>query len=194
MCDRSIVLKRGSVDFDGDTREGIGRYLSDAVLTGDGEVDLRDHPMRRGNALPLLESIRLLDASNMPATSFAAGEKIHFEFTFNPVVNLEKPEFGIGVDDSGGLRIFSLATYLSNSTLPPLRTPCKVVCSVDELALAPGRYYLSLSAGDLHNTLIDAIDHAVAFDVEAGDYFGNGRTSTPGLGRVMVRSAWKATA
>lgn len=191
MCARSIVLKNGSLDFDGETRTGIGRYLSDAIQSNSGEVDLRTHPMRKANCLPLLQSIRMLDASNIPKASFVAGEKVQFEFTFEPVTPLENPEFGVGVDDSSGMRVFSVATYLSNSSLPPLRTPCKVVCSIDELHLAPGRYYLSLSAGSLHHTLIDAIEHAVTFDVEATDFYGNGRSASSDMGRFLVRSTWK---
>ena len=114
-----------------------------------------------------------------------------FEFTFDPVVNLRSPEFGIGVDDWMGSRIFSITTYFSDSELPSLDRQCRVTCSIDEIPLAPGRYTLSLSAGTSHNPLIDALDNAMSFDIESVDFFGNGRIPDPGLGRVLVRSRWE---
>ena len=91
-----------------------------------------------------------------------------------------------------GSRIFSITTYFSGSELPSLEHPCRIICHLDEVPLAPGRYTLSLSAGTSHNPLIDALDSAMSFDVESVDFFGNGRIPDPGLGRVLVRSRWEA--
>ncbi|MCI0562441.1 MAG: Wzt carbohydrate-binding domain-containing protein, partial [Nitrososphaera sp.] len=98
-----------------------------------------------------------------------------------------------GVDDNMGTRIFSLATYLSDVELSPLNHTSRVICYLDQLSLAPGRYHLSLSAGTPHNTMIDAIENAVSFEVVADDFFGNGRIMSSGFGKVMVRSHWETT-
>jgi hypothetical protein len=100
------------------------------------------------------------------------------------------PQFGIGFEDCHGSRVFSVATYLSTSKLPELGGRCRVRCSISELALTPGRYWLSLSAGTAGNPLVDALDEAVALEIEGGDFFGNGKIPSTALGRVLVRSDW----
>src|SRR5262249_21213510 len=146
---------------------------------------------RHHGALPLLKAIRLLDGSGVPKGRFVTGEKMMIELTFDPVAPLANPQFGVGVEDSQGSRVFAVATYLADSRLPPLREPCRVVCHIEELILAPGRYVLSLSAGDAYNTLMDRLDCAVAFDVDHGNYLGSGSNVTAGLGKVLVRSRWE---
>ena len=65
---------------------------------------------------------------------------------------------------------------------------------IAELPIAAGRYILFLSAGTVQDKLIDALDHVIAFDVEAGNFYGNGRTPPPGYGMIRVRSRWSVVA
>jgi lipopolysaccharide transport system ATP-binding protein len=191
LCERVIVIANGQVQYAGQTWEGVNSYRQIASDLCEGEVDLSFHPSRPPGAIPLLKAIRLLDESGNPKGRFVTGEKIMFEFTFDPVIPLAKPQFGVGVEDSQGTRIFAVATYLADSQLPPLQKPCKVICHIEELLLAPGRYILSLSAGDPYNTLMDRLDCAVAFVVDQGNYFGNGSNVSAGLGKILVRSRWE---
>jgi len=193
LCERVILITNGQVQYEGQTYEGVNSYHQLGYAMCEGEVDLSFHPARRPEALPLLKTIRLLDGSGTPKGRFMAGEKMMIEFTFDPVIHLANPQFGVGVEDSQGSRIFAVATYLANSQLPPLRGPCKVTCHIEELILAPGRYILSLSAGEPDNTLLDALECAVAFEVDHGNYFGNGSNVTAGLGKILVRSRWEKT-
>ena len=191
LCGRALLLDRGKVNYIGDVDNGIAVYLDSGIISHEGDVDLSSHPTRRTEALPLLKRARLLDNDGNVKDRFYCGEPMNIEFTFDPVVNLRAPQFGIGVDDWMGSRIFSITTYFSSSELPSLEHPCRVICHIDEIPLAPGRYTLSLSAGTPHNPLIDALDNAMSFDVESVDFFGNGRIPDPGLGRVLVRSRWE---
>jgi lipopolysaccharide transport system ATP-binding protein len=193
LCERVILITNGQIQYEGQTYEGVNSYHQLGYAMCEGEVDLSFHPARRPEALPLLKTIRLLDGSGAPKGRFMAGEKMMIEFTFDPVIHLANPQFGVGVEDSQGSRIFAVATYLANSQLPPLRGPCKVTCHIEELILAPGRYILSLSAGEPDNTLLDALECAVAFEVDHGNYFGNGSNVTAGLGKILVRSRWEKT-
>lgn len=192
LCDRVILIGRGQVEYDGETNVGIDRYMGTSMRAEYGEVDLSSHPMRGEGCLPLLKAIRLLDSEDNPKAKFSPREPMKVEFTFDPVIPLDEPQFGIGVDDSLGMRVFSLATYLSDVSLSPLKQPSKVTCYLDQISLEPGRYHLSLSAGTHRNTLIDMIENAVSFEVVPDDFFGNGLAIPAGLGRVLVRSRWEA--
>jgi lipopolysaccharide transport system ATP-binding protein len=190
LCDRVVLLERGRVAYVGAADEGVKRYLDTGANAGGGETDLRGHPARRPGCPTVLERVRFLDRDGRVRDRFQSGEAVILEFAVNPPGPLADPQFGIGVDDWTGARVFSLATYLSHSRLPALRGPCTVRCGVAELPLAPGRYLLSLSAGTPQNPCLDALDQAVALEVEPSDYYGNGRLA-PGLGRVLVRSVWE---
>ena len=192
LCGRGILFADGQVDFAGGVDECIAVYMDSGIMSHEGDVDLSAHPTRRFDALPLLKRVRLLDRDGKVKDRFGCGEAMQIEFTFDPVITLRAPQFGIGVDDWMGSRIFSLTTYFSDSELPSLEKPCVVSCHLDELPLAPGRYTLSLSAGNLHNPTIDALDNAVSFDVDSVDYYGNGRTPEAAFGRILVRSRWES--
>jgi lipopolysaccharide transport system ATP-binding protein len=193
LCERVIVITNGQIKYAGSTYEGVNLYYQAGFNPCEGEVDLSFHPSRQTGASPLLKAIRLLDRSGAAKGRFMAGEKMMIELTIDPVVPLANPQFGVGVEDSQGARIFAVDTYLANSQLPSLQAPCKVTCHIEELILVPGRYILSLSAGDPANTLMDRLPCAVAFEVDHGNYFGNGRNVAAGLGKVLVRSRWEKT-
>src|SRR5262249_11968405 len=191
LCERVILITNGQVQYVGPTYEGVNLYHQDGPALCEGEIDLSFHPSRRPGCLPLLKAVRLLDRSGTAKGRFMSGEKMIIELTFDPIIPLVSPQFGVGVEDSQGSRVFAVATYLANSHLPLLQEPCKIMCHIEELILAPGRYILSLSAGEHNNTLIDWIEWAVSFEVDQGNFFGNGSNITPGLGKVLVRSSWE---
>jgi lipopolysaccharide transport system ATP-binding protein len=193
LCGRVILIGNGQVEYSGGTNDGIDRYMATAKILTSGEMDLAAHPMREKGKIPLLRAIRLLDNNGVSKSRFSPREPMRIELTFDPIVDLDDPQFGIGVDDSLGTRIFSLATYLSDAVLVPLKQPSRVICSIDQLSLAPGRYHLSLSAGTIRNMLMDAIENAVSFEVAADDFFGNGRSIPAGLGKTLVRSRWESS-
>ncbi len=115
------------------------------------------------------------------------------ELLVDPIVPLSAPHFGISFDDALGIRLFTVATYLSESCLPRLTKRSAVRCSIECLPLVPGKYVLSLNAGTVGGWL-DELDQALGFEVQHGDFFGNGRPSNKTLGRMLVRSKWSTTA
>jgi len=192
LCDQGLLLTDGQVSYAGGVEECVAAYMDTGIISHEGDVDLTAHPTRRSEALPLLQRVRLLDKDDNVKDRFYCGEPVKIEFTFEPVVNLRSPQFGIGVDDWTGSRIFSLTTYFSDSELPSLEKACRVSCQIDELPLAPGRYNLSFSVGNAQNPLIDALDNAISFDVDSVDYYGNGRSPEASYGRILVRSRWES--
>jgi lipopolysaccharide transport system ATP-binding protein len=194
LCSQVLVLDAGQIRFIGDTQEGIVHYLTMFNTIEDGEMNLSLHPNRRKGAVPILRKIRLLDKNNVAKSQFMSGELVRIELTCDRPSALAQPHFGIGVDDWVGTRIFSLLTRNAGVQLAPSTGSFKVICQINELPLVPGQYTLSLSVGTVHETLLDALDNAVAIRVEAGDFFGSGKLPAANLGRVLVRSEWSVEA
>jgi lipopolysaccharide transport system ATP-binding protein len=65
-----------------------------------------------------------------------------------------------------------------------------LLCRIDELPLAPGRYSLTLNAGPQGGQWADVIDQALWFEVVPTDFYGNGKLPNPDWGRCLIRSRW----
>lgn len=191
LCGKVMFLDQGRIRSYVSADVGISEYMATTAGTVAGDVDLSHHPNRRRNTLPLLQRVRLLNSNQTPTSLFNSGDPLHIELTVAPGDILENPQFGIGVDSNLGVRIFSLITQVLPIPLPRIQETCTASCQIDELPLAPGQYTLSLSAGVHSESLLDAIDHAVTFNVEAGDFFGSGKVTRQGHGNVLVRAQWK---
>ncbi|MEW6577698.1 MAG: ABC transporter ATP-binding protein [Chloroflexota bacterium] len=190
LCDRVAVLDRGNVRYLGEANEGVARYVNNMIAQSDGDVDLRMHSARRKGCTPILQRARLLGEDGNVRSQFLSGESWRIEMSCFLDAPLQDFQIGIGVDDWFQSRVFSLTTLTAGAKLAPATHTFKVVCVVDDLPLAPGHYTLSLSAGTSHAPLLDALDHAVTFYVEASDFFGSGKLPSANLGRVLVRSKW----
>jgi hypothetical protein len=66
--------------------------------------------------------------------------------------------------------------------------------TIDELALPPGRYFLSLFAGPAQRRKTDLLNDVMAFDVVSHDYYHNGCAPNPVRGQFLVRSHWSCVA
>jgi lipopolysaccharide transport system ATP-binding protein len=199
LCTRTVVLNNGQVDYVGSTTEGVRRYMEMAGTVQAADLDLSAHASRRRGYRPHIRRIRLLNESGEVTDRFQSGEGMTIELTCDPPASVAAPQFAVGVHDWMGMRVFTLGSYLSTSELPTLQAPTRILCQVHELPLLPGRYTLSLALGIFHDhfldgrdhdRLLDVLDHAVMFEIEPGDFFGNGRTPRAGLGCVLVRSRW----
>ncbi|HJT77939.1 MAG TPA: ABC transporter ATP-binding protein [Gemmataceae bacterium] len=200
LCARGIVLQGGEVVYAGNATDAVKCYLENAGTDRGADINLENHPSRRRWCQPYIRGVRLLNRDGLPTDRFLCGEAMTVEVRCDPVKPVADPQIGIGVHDWMGMRIFTVATYLSNSSLPPLEGPSTFRCHVDELPLVPGRYALSFHLGHYHEHcldgqeyagLLDVLDHAVSFEVEPSDFFGTGRIPKAGLGRTLVRSRWE---
>ncbi len=194
LCHRAVFLDKGRVVGIGKTDEIIRIYLesiASASGASDASIDLSTHPRRDPGKVPLLQRVRLMDAEGREKNIFRSGETMLVELVVRPEGMLDSPQLGIGVNDGLGQRLFSLVTYVQEEPLPRMTGDCTVICQIDELPLPVGRYTLSLSAGTYGNLFMDHVADAVAFDVEAGDFFGTGKILPPRLGLTLVRSRWR---
>mgnify|MGYP001454494134 CR=1 FL=1 len=191
LCEAAVILDQGYMKAYLPVSEAISQYMVSVTRDVAGDVDLRQHPNRRRGASPILQRVRLLDRNGAATHHFNSGDLMTIELTVSPDDVWETPHFGIGVDNSLGIRVFSLITQVLPTPLPSIDKTSKVTCQIEELPLAPGRYSLGLSAGISQENLLDAIDQAVTFHVESGDFFKSGRLTQAGHGDVLVHAKWK---
>ncbi len=194
MCRTVVVLAGGQVAFAGPAEGGIRVYLEDMTASPEADVDLRGHRARYADRVPLLSRVRLLDSDGNPRARFRSGDGMRIELTVDPRVRMEEPQLRIEMDDGLGARILNLASWWSDSRLGPIREPSTVTCVVERLPVLPGRYFLSFYAGAGQDRHLEALAHAVAFDVEPGSFFDNGHIPCVQQGKVLVHSRWEQPA
>jgi lipopolysaccharide transport system ATP-binding protein len=191
LCSRVAVLERGRLAFAGSVAEGIDFYLNRAGATAGGTIDLTDHPLRRPGSKRMLRQLHLLNAAGQPADQFPCGEPLTVELAAEAPEGLAYLHFAVIVEDAFGGRLVTVGSHLTPSVLSPRKGPRRVVCRLDELPLAPGRYALTLFAGPQVRMDADAIDQAAWFDVIESDFYGNGRLPEAQRGCFLMRSQWE---
>jgi lipopolysaccharide transport system ATP-binding protein len=192
LCEKVALFDQGQLAFLGDTEKGMQLYIGSAGVPGGGEADLANHPRRRPGCPPILGSIRLLNSQGVATDQFQCGEPITVEIRVDPRSTVGQPHFAIGFEDTLGCRLFTVATYLSDRAADAARCRSGVVCRLNEVPLAPGRYALSLNAGPREWVWTDFIDQAMWVEVTAANYYANGQLPNPEWGRFLVRSRWDA--
>jgi homopolymeric O-antigen transport system ATP-binding protein len=190
LCEKIVLLERGRLAFMGPSDEGISRYMESGNVEGESRCDLSGHPNRRPGMRPCFRSIQIRDEGGSLTNRIGCGEPVKFELDVCAGDAVADYNVHIGVEDHFGMRFFTLATNLSASGPLSLGGPRRVVCHLDHLALAPGRYSLSVYLGPTYKPLIDAIDPAMWLEVEERDFYGNGRLPHSTEGRVLVDSRW----
>lgn len=190
LCTRAVLLADGRLSRVGPVDEVLAAYLG--AERAAAVYDLGAVP-RAGGREAILRAVRLLAPGGIPTRVVLSGHPLEIEFTLELPRAAGSPQIGVGVDDPWGQRVFSVTSYLSTD-LPPLPAGGAIArCCIPAVDLAPGRYTLSLSFGySLTGGLADQVEGVVAFDVEADDFYGNGRLPPAGLGAVLVRSSWVA--
>jgi lipopolysaccharide transport system ATP-binding protein len=190
LCEKVALFERGRLAFLGGCAEGVRRYSSSCTESTGAEVSLADHPNRRPGCTPILGKVRLLDGAGKPVPQVTCGAPVMIEVAVQPGCPVAEPHLAVGFEDTLGCRIFTAATYLTDTATPEMRRAGRLVCRLDELPLAPGRYCLTLNAGPQGGQWADVIDQALWFEVIASDFYGNGKLPNPDWGRCLIRSRW----
>lgn len=192
ICERSILLNKATIEFDGRSDKVIEAYTeSMGTESRTAVTELGSHPNRQRDSQTIFSELRILNDSGTATTMFSPGDDIILEFELLPTSPINQPTLGVGIDNFMGMRVFSVATYFSEAKWKVLNRPMTVRCRIPGVNLLPGRYTLSLSVGNVYNYLLDAIPHAAFFTIEPNDYFGNGRLPTVDLGVVLSKSQWE---
>ncbi|RYX82796.1 ABC transporter ATP-binding protein [bacterium] len=191
LCSRVVLLNAGTVEFDGSTLEGIRRYY-DVGREGDKEgLYLADT-----NALAKTEThIRKAQVITTEREdgvsiegSFAIGAPLIFEVECYAPTQGTRPTLGIAMENARGIRVTSFHTKCAPElTTRSVQGTFVLRCEVDDLALAPGRYAVSLGL-DHNGTQLQNIQHAFAFTILPTDFFNNSGKRVGGV--VYSRQKW----
>jgi lipopolysaccharide transport system ATP-binding protein len=190
LCQRVLVVDRGSIQYNGPAEQGIQCYLNGFLRTESSEIDLSNHPSRRTDCSRLLSRLKMRRQNGELTTQFLCGEPIVLEVDLEAAPELAEVHCWVQVLDEFGTRLFTVGTELSDATPFRLDKSKRLRCHIREPQLAPGTYTLTILAGPIGKRRTDFIEQAACLNVVASDFYGNGCMPNHVRGPFVVRSSW----
>ncbi len=191
LCNRAILLKKGSIGVTGEPTEVVGAYLGDACISENGEFDLSKHPLRSKDSSPILKKMRLCNADGKPRSELFPDWVCYVELEYELKEPLRLPRVAIAIENFQGARLMTFASYFQDKKIPELSGQGKIRCLLGKLALGAGRYMLSVSIGDKQQGMLDSIDNAAWFNVNWNNNFKSGEPYYQVYGPILRDSEWE---
>ena len=181
LCDRAVLLRQGSVAFDGSTPEAIAAYRR--LLAADANPDELEGGLREwGSGEARITSASLLDDDGDERQQFAAGEPLTVRLVVQADDGVDAPIVSLELRDDGGLVLGSVAQGTHELGWRRGFGERELRFRLDRLPLADGRFHLRLALVDAAaGRLLHSLDDALRFFV-----FPSGAAT----GAVLLEGAW----
>ena len=174
LTTKLIILKNGNVYFEGDTADGIKKYLSD----GSSEIN---YIAKEHRSIPKITSIVL--NTSLPGSIHEFGKELKVEFTVNCPINVENLALSFQIIDEFENPIIHTWQIDSEFKINRDRGTYKFSCIYEKLRLYIGVYSLRVYLSESKSKeRFDYIDSTCNFKVEMmknvrGDYKWQNGTS-----------------
>jgi lipopolysaccharide transport system ATP-binding protein len=187
LCGRAVLLAHGQMRCAGPCQDVLATYLN--TRPAGAAADLQAY--RTPGSIPILRAITLLDDGGQPAERFRTGGPVTIRIDYDSPVPLDAPVFGVEVEGLMGEKLFYLQTLAQHGPIARLPQRGVAYCRVPQLPLQPSSYKLSIYCSQRHVPgELDALERAVALEVDSTDYFGTGFMPHNSTGLFLVRAAW----
>ncbi len=181
LCDRAVLLKHGSVVFNGETRDAIAAYrrlLADERSPDEVAAGLREW----GSGEATIVSARVLDGDGEPRVQFASGEPIIVELLTAADAGVAPPSVSLELRDKGGLVLGGVVASTAELGWGAGPGERLLRFEVDRLPLAEGQFHLRCALIDAEGgRLLDLHEDATRFFVFAAG---------PETGAVLLEGRW----
>jgi len=190
ICDRVLLLDRGSLVADGTADEVVDRYLVMVHAQREEKIGALNKayeetgPPRWGDGSIRIERVRLLDGAGTERYVYKPNETMVIEASYTVTKTTINPVFGIGIFRNDGTYIAGLnhLWHEDPMEIDELRegTSGHITCSLDKLPLLKGAYYISYYCydhGELAPTPVDHMEKALIFEVMEGNVIEHGLVS-----------------
>ncbi len=181
LCTRALMLKSGRAVKTGPVQEVLQEYNSVAAVEGSESrvgFDRSSH----------FRSADILDANMVPTRVFKSGDDIVFDLELEANEVIHQPTVTLTIENNLAKRLVVVRSPCNQRALPDLRGSRRVVCTLSQMAIAPGEYSVRLELGSDGATL-DRHKNKLQFTVTTADPYDDG-WSAAAAGLVIVRSDW----
>jgi lipopolysaccharide transport system ATP-binding protein len=186
LCNRAIQLQDGLITFEGTPELAVKNYFSSAN-NKPGVFLKKDGPGTESKKF-FFEKCLLLDGTTKEEISYAkSGDDVVFRIFFTAKEKIKNIRLDFAIDTALGLRLSWFSnSLLENKGLNEVNADNNYLeLYLPNLTLPGGRYLLTLYTA-CGGQVLDHIDHAFAFQIEDGDFFGTGNIVPKDVLKVLM--------
>lgn len=194
LCSRVIVIDEGRIVFNGDTEEGIAKYL-ETYGTASAEVTFDKSTERKGEGPVRFTSFRIESGKGDTVSSVSTGGQLDFvlEYESSEPLSTHSVVATIGVNRQIGTDLFTLMSSVAGADFSNMPPRGSLRCSIEKLPVASGNFPVSLML-EVDGRISDWIVGAANLEVVAGDFYGSGKTLPQSRNPILVEHTWLAAA
>ncbi|MDN3595044.1 ABC transporter ATP-binding protein [Zunongwangia endophytica] len=189
LCTRCLVLKNGSVQFEGDVKEGINQYLAEEK---DDKQSGQFFPLSIKNAR--IHELAIYD-NQKKINNLISGESYYFRISIENISN-KSMELNLRLQffDENKRLITTLNTYHTDDFLRiSVSEKITTQCVIEKLAITSGNYILGVQLLNLDDReLLYENERFLDFKVANGDFYKTGKLPTiKNLGFLLSEYSWQ---
>jgi lipopolysaccharide transport system ATP-binding protein len=188
LCERSLLLDRGQLVFDGPTGDAIARYSVEGVFDLAGAD-------RSGSGLQhLFHRISLRPDGGEPANVVRMGQRLHVDLDVEGFADVPTgSHLVMTIVSSTDQPVIVLTSGMVALEAAGPRRPRETVAVVTgPLPLTPGEYSVHVAVVGVRGRSLDHVREAASFSVEPADVLGTGyRYEATNHGLVAVPWTWE---
>ncbi len=183
LCDKTIVLQKGQVVFDGDVNSGVNYYLSNNSIQQTDDLEQRTD--RTGNGKLRFTSIGFRNSVNESVYELLSGEELYINIGFKSEtpLDLSKLILSVAFTDDYLNPVLAFVSDEMGCDFSFLKGKNEIRLHIPQLLLRGNRYGIKLfvAYGDtMSSNILDSIETAVYFTVLSSDFYKSGKTIRDG--------------
>jgi len=165
LCDRAVLLRRGAVVFNGETREAIAEYRR--LLAGErSPAELSAGLREWGSGEARIVSARLLDADGEQRLQFASGEPAVVELVIASDAKVAAPNVSLELRDNDGVVLGGITQATAALGWRPADGERVLQFAIARLPLAEGHFHIRCALIEAESgRLLYSLDDAARFFV-----------------------------
>jgi len=191
LCHRTIVINAGEKVFDGETSEAIEHFYNLHKRQTVPDNLLSPDIIRSGNGDVKFKKIQILDEDLNLKPEVSTGDNFTIKIDLDVQQKILNPRIAVYVKSNLGQTLFRLYNIDSPQCLGCIEKHASIYCSIKNIPLLPGNYYLNLWIADQFNTH-DFVEHAYNLIIWKSARLSTLNTPESGYpGNVFVEHKWK---
>ena len=185
LCSRVVLLNAGYVEYDGETQEGVAKYISTAVAATDEPLSLRKD--RKGNGRAIITDFYFCDEEGNRQDIILSGKSVLVRIEYIAEEELRNIRVGFNIYERPGevLMNFNSQTVDGNIDAAPSRGI--LTCFIPKFPIRAGCFFGNATL-QVAGEISDWVQSAFRINVEAGDFYGTGKL--PSQGKLLTEYSW----
>ncbi len=193
LCPRTVVLEQGKLIYEGPTPQAIDQYVrSTKENTQTISLHERKDRVAGGIRFRFTEVHFYVPEVKSPVLAITNGQEARIAIHYDCQNNLlgREVELSVAVYKVSGEFLFACRSDSINQVLTIKKNSGIFTCILPKNPLKEGIYHYNLIAFN-KGEILDFVTEAGQFEVNAGDYYGTGKTSAKGRSGVCVPYQWE---